>query len=124
MLTQALSQTLNAHMLPRAHHGPQCDDHASSSSDTSHAPLCSIEEFPLEDSKRLCVHLLEAAMAQLPPGSETLLGIFDLRGFGNRNADLGFVRFLVRRLCCARLLQLRSRHVAPQSFSQQPQRMS
>ena len=34
-------------------------------------------------------------MAQLPPGSETLLGIFDLRGFGNRNADLGFVRFLV-----------------------------
>ena len=54
------------------------------------------EEFPLEDSKRLCVHLLEEAMAQLPPDSDTLLGIFDLRGFGNRNADLGFVRFLVR----------------------------
>ena len=53
------------------------------------------EEFPLEDSKRLCVHLLEQAMAQLPSGSDTLLGIFDLRGFGNRNADLGFVRFLV-----------------------------
>ena len=35
-------------------------------------------------------------MAQLPAGSETLLGIFDLRGFRNRNADLGFVRFLVR----------------------------
>jgi hypothetical protein len=57
----------------------------------------SAEEFPLEDSKRLCVYLLEAAMAQLPAGSETLLGIFDLRGFRNRNADLGFVRFLVRR---------------------------
>ncbi len=63
------------------------------------------EEFPLEDSKRLCVHLLEEAMAQLPPGSDTLLGIFDLRGFGNRNADLGFVRFLVRPLCYARPLQ-------------------
>ena len=55
----------------------------------------SVEEFPLEDSKRLCVYLLEAAMVQLPAGSETLLGIFDLRGFRNRNADLGFVRFLV-----------------------------
>jgi hypothetical protein len=52
-------------------------------------------EFPLDDSKRLCVHLLEKAIAELPPGGETLVGIFDLRGFGNRNADLGFVRFLV-----------------------------
>jgi hypothetical protein len=53
-------------------------------------------EFPLDDSKRLCVHLLEKAIASLPEGGETLVGIFDLRGFGNRNADLGFVRFLVR----------------------------
>lgn len=52
-------------------------------------------EFPLDDSKRLCVHLLEEAIAQLPPGNETLVGIFDLQGFGSRNADLGFVRFLV-----------------------------
>ena len=54
------------------------------------------EEFPLDDSKRLCVHLLEVALAQLPEGGDTLLGVFDLRGFRNRNADLGFVRFLVR----------------------------
>ena len=54
-------------------------------------------EFPLDDSKRLCVHLLEKAIASLPEGGETLVGIFDLRGFGNRNADLGFVRFLVRK---------------------------
>jgi hypothetical protein len=60
-------------------------------------------EFPLDDSKRLCVHLLEKAIASLPEGGETLVGIFDLRGFGNRNADLGFVRFLVRiqTECCS-----------------------
>lgn len=52
-------------------------------------------EYALDDSKRLCVHLLETALAQLPPGNETLVGIFDLRGFASRNADLGFVRFLV-----------------------------
>jgi len=53
------------------------------------------KEFPLDDSKRHCVHLLEVALAQLPEGGDTLLGVFDLRGFRNRNADLGFVRFLV-----------------------------
>jgi len=52
-------------------------------------------EFSLDDSKRLCVHLLEEAISQLEPGTETLLGIFDLRGFASKNADLGFVRFLV-----------------------------
>ncbi len=51
---------------------------------------------PLDDSCRLCAYLLEAAMAELPPGGETILGIFDLRDFGPGNADLGFVRFLVR----------------------------
>lgn len=29
---------------------------------------------------------------------DTVLGVFDLRGFSNQNADLSFVRFLVRRL--------------------------
>jgi hypothetical protein len=52
-------------------------------------------EYPLEDSKRLCVYMLEKALSQLPEGQETVLGIFDLRGFKNRNTDLGFVRFLV-----------------------------
>ena len=52
-------------------------------------------ERPLDDSKRLCAHLLEKAIDQLDDDCETLLGIFDLRGFGTQNADFGFVRFLV-----------------------------
>lgn len=52
-------------------------------------------EFPLDDSKRLCVLILEDALKQLPKGQETVLGIFDLQGFNNKNSDLGFVRFLV-----------------------------
>jgi len=55
-------------------------------------------EFPLDSSKRYCAYLLEQAIAQLPPDGETILGIFDLRGFKTRNADFGFVRFLVRGL--------------------------
>ncbi|CAL5221135.1 g3271 [Coccomyxa viridis] len=52
-------------------------------------------ERPLDDSKRLCAHLLEKAVDELDDGGETILGIFDLRGFGTQNADFGFVRFLV-----------------------------
>ena len=43
----------------------------------------------------MCAHLLEKAMEGLDEECETILGIFDLRGFGTRNADFGFVRFLV-----------------------------
>ena len=50
---------------------------------------------PLVDSQRLCVHILERASDSLPEGQDTFLGIFDLRGFTSKNADLGFVRFLV-----------------------------
>ncbi len=52
-------------------------------------------EFPLDSSKRYCAYLLEQAIVQLPEDCETILGIFDLRGFKTRNADFGFVRFLV-----------------------------
>ena len=52
-------------------------------------------ERPLDDSKRLCAHLLEKAIDQLDDECETILGIFDLRSFGPQNADFGFVRFLV-----------------------------
>lgn len=54
------------------------------------------------------MHLLDKAIASLPEGGETLVGIFDLRGFGNRNADLGFVRFLVRHhpKCCSAILEI------------------
>lgn len=59
-----------------------------------HAVPCAGQR-PLDDSKKLCAFLLESAINELPEGTETILGIFDLRGFGSRNADLGFVRFLV-----------------------------
>ena len=52
-------------------------------------------EFSLDDSKRLCVLTLEKALKQLPEGQDTVLGIFDLRGFKQRNGDLGFAGFLV-----------------------------
>jgi hypothetical protein len=50
---------------------------------------------PLVESQRLCVYILDRALEALPPGQDTLLGIFDLRGFTSANGDLGFVRFLV-----------------------------
>jgi hypothetical protein len=50
---------------------------------------------PLVDSQRLCVHLLDRAVSSLPEDQDTVLGIFDLRGFSSKNADLGFVRFMV-----------------------------
>lgn len=34
-------------------------------------------------------------MAALPPGGEQLLGVFDLKGFELRNADIQFAAFLV-----------------------------
>lgn len=57
----------------------------------------------LQDSQRLCVHLMDRALDRLEasngsgdgPAVQTVLGIFDLRGFTSANADWGFVRFLV-----------------------------
>ncbi|KIZ00867.1 Phosphatidylinositol transfer protein CSR1 [Monoraphidium neglectum] len=54
-----------------------------------------IGEFPLSESKRLCAHVLDNAVASLPPGGEQIMGIFDLKGFELRNADLQFAAFLV-----------------------------
>lgn len=51
-------------------------------------------EFSLDDSKRLCVLILEKALKELPEGQDTVLGIFDLKGFKQKNGDLGFARFL------------------------------
>lgn len=50
---------------------------------------------PLIESQRLCVHLLDLAEDSMEDSQGTVLGIFDLRGFSHKNADLGFVRFLV-----------------------------
>ncbi|KAI8470161.1 MAG: CRAL-TRIO domain-containing protein [Monoraphidium minutum] len=52
-------------------------------------------EFPLSESKRLCAHVLDGAVASLPPGGEQMMGVFDLKGFELKNADLQFAGFLV-----------------------------
>jgi len=73
--------------------------------------LASAGEFSLDDSKRLCILILEKALKQLPEGQDTVLGIFDLRGFKQKNGDLGFAGFLVSMLmvfCCAEKLLLTS----------------
>ena len=74
-------------------------------------------ERPLDDSKRLCAHLLEKAIDQLDGECETILGIFDLRSFGPQNADFGFVRFLVGTLLHAPCQQHASMCLCPCSIS-------
>ena len=71
-----------------------------------HSPAGCAGASSLQDSQRLCVHLMDLALERLavaeaaarpgtPPPPQTVLGIFDLRGFTSANADWGFVRFLV-----------------------------
>lgn len=43
----------------------------------------------------MCVYYIERAIEARPDGVDTVIGIFDLRGFGPRNADFKFVRFLI-----------------------------
>ena len=50
---------------------------------------------PLVESQKLCVFTLERALERLPEGQDTVLGIFDLRGFQSQNADMGFVKFMI-----------------------------
>ena len=38
---------------------------------------------------------MESAIAKLPEGTETVLGIFDFEGAGPQNVDLEFAKFLV-----------------------------
>jgi hypothetical protein len=39
-------------------------------------------QFPIQDSKRLCVHLLDSALAKAKAaGGDHIIGVFDLRGF-------------------------------------------
>ncbi|KAG2495514.1 hypothetical protein HYH03_006457 [Edaphochlamys debaryana] len=53
-------------------------------------------QFPITDSKRLAAHMIDTALAQLPPGGEQIVGIFDLRGFEfTTNADFQFAAFMV-----------------------------
>ncbi|XP_078149327.1 sec14p-like phosphatidylinositol transfer family protein isoform X1 [Carex rostrata] len=46
-------------------------------------------------NQKLCVLLVERALSKLPPGSENILGIFDLRGFNIENGDFQFLKFLI-----------------------------
>jgi len=51
---------------------------------------------PMDDSMRLCVHVVEQAVQQAEEsGTETILGIFDLGRFTTENADISFAAFLI-----------------------------
>jgi hypothetical protein len=52
-------------------------------------------QFPARKSQQLCAFYIERAIEARPEGVETVIGIFDLRGFGLKNADFGFVGFLI-----------------------------
>jgi len=56
-----------------------------------------INDFPLESSKALCVATIEKALEQLDQRGEISV-IFNLNGFGLRNADFAFAKFLVKTL--------------------------
>ena len=53
-------------------------------------------EFSVQESQELCVYHIEKAINCRPPGVDNVLGIFDLRGFGMKNADFEFVQFLIQ----------------------------
>lgn len=58
--------------------------------------LHKVGEYPIEDSKRLCVHLIDEALSRLPDDGEQIVGIFDMRDFQvPQNADFAFARFMV-----------------------------
>ncbi|KAL6761132.1 CRAL-TRIO domain-containing protein [Haematococcus lacustris] len=56
-----------------------------------------VGQYPINDSKRLAVFLIDQAIAQAQAaGGEQILGIFDLRDFQvPRNSDFLFARFMV-----------------------------
>ncbi|KAF7103827.1 hypothetical protein CFC21_104768 [Triticum aestivum] len=47
------------------------------------------------ENEKLCAFLVEKALRNLPMGTDNILGIFDLRGFGVENGDLQFLKFLI-----------------------------
>lgn len=59
-----------------------------------------IAERDLEDTKRLTVYLLDRGLDTIRAGAadgepETVLTVFDLRGFSTANADIDFLKFFV-----------------------------
>lgn len=60
------------------------------------APLQITATRDLEATKKLCVWLMDSALEQLESTShESILCIFDLRGFGTKNADIAFLKFFI-----------------------------
>ncbi|GER27352.1 Sec14p-like phosphatidylinositol transfer family protein [Striga asiatica] len=57
------------------------------------------EQEPSEDEK-LCVFLIEKALAKLPHGNQEILIVIDLRKFQTQNADIKFVTFMFDAFYC------------------------
>lgn len=54
-----------------------------------------VGEFTARQSQSLLKYSIDKAIDSLDEEAETLLGVFDLKGFGPKNADLEYVVFLV-----------------------------
>ena len=52
-------------------------------------------EWPSESSQRLTGYFLDECVARLGTDEAAILGIFDLRRFRARNADIGYAKFLI-----------------------------
>lgn len=55
-----------------------------------------IGQFSERQSQELCTYFIEQAVAARPESVDTVMGIFDLKGFTVFNADFSFVRFLIQ----------------------------
>eukprot|EP00878_Enallax_costatus_P036919 GHUV01041540.1.p1 GENE.GHUV01041540.1~~GHUV01041540.1.p1 ORF type:complete len:121 (-),score=26.66 GHUV01041540.1:103-465(-) len=52
-------------------------------------------QFPLVDSKRLCIYTLDTAVSQLPVGGDHMIAAIDLKGLGFSNIDVPFMVWLI-----------------------------
>ena len=73
-----------------------CSPSARASESNQRRCRHTVGEFSEQDSQRLCAYYVEQAVASRPAGVDTVLGVFDVSGFGLQNADFAFVRFLIQ----------------------------
>eukprot|EP00188_Purpureofilum_apyrenoidigerum_P004702 Plantae.Rhodophyta-Purpureofilum_apyrenoidigerum.ctg55131.p1 GENE.Plantae.Rhodophyta-Purpureofilum_apyrenoidigerum.ctg55131~~Plantae.Rhodophyta-Purpureofilum_apyrenoidigerum.ctg55131.p1 ORF type:complete len:278 (-),score=60.07 Plantae.Rhodophyta-Purpureofilum_apyrenoidigerum.ctg55131:260-1066(-) len=52
-------------------------------------------EFPFESSEKLIKNMMDSALDDMTPDTETMLGIVDMRGFGMKNSDVRLAQLLV-----------------------------
>mmetsp|Transcript_9984 Transcript_9984/g.30488 ORF Transcript_9984/g.30488 Transcript_9984/m.30488 type:complete len:269 (+) Transcript_9984:61-867(+) len=52
-------------------------------------------EFPFESSEKMVQKLMDSALENMPPETETMLGIVEMRGFGMKNSDVRLAQLLV-----------------------------